>query len=119
MARGLQSDFRVVQAVGIELNLAAFGAAAEEIDGASFADHFCGPSPSFGTSDCFNDYVGATVSGRQRAYRLNGILYRTDVHDIMSAHAAGGLHLGLPLDSGDHVASHGLCDVEKHAAEWA
>src|SRR5260370_184101 len=119
MERGLQSDFRVVQAVGIELNLAAFGAAAEEIDGATFADHFCGPSPSFGTSDGFNDYVGATVSGRQRAYRLNGILYRSDVHDIMSPHAAGGLDLGLALDYGDHVASDGLCDVNKHQANGA
>src|SRR5260370_22842880 len=108
MARGLQSDFRVVQAVGIELNLAAFGAAAEEIDGAAFADHFCGPSPSFGTSDRFNDYVGATVSGRQRAYRLDGILYRTDVHDIISAHAPVRLDLGLPLDYSHHRASDGL-----------
>src|SRR5260370_29555923 len=114
MERGLQSDFRVVQAVGIELNLAAFGAAAEEIDGATFADHFCGPSPSFGTSDGFNDYVGATVSGRQRAYRPNGILYRSDVHDIMSPHAAAGPLLGLPLDYVDHLTSTPFSTVNNH-----
>jgi hypothetical protein len=41
------------------------------------------------------------------------------MHDIVRAHAAGVSYLGLALDHGDHVATHGLRDVYEHKADRA
>ena len=61
MERGLQSNLGIVQTSGVEFDLGAIGAAAEEVDRAAFADHVDRPFPCLGTSDSFNDYIAATL----------------------------------------------------------
>src|SRR5947208_16145626 len=53
----LQGDFGVVQAIGLQLNLGAAGAPAEEIHGAAFADHIHRPFPGFRLADSFYAYI--------------------------------------------------------------
>src|SRR5258708_3849459 len=57
----LESDFGVVQAIGVEFDLRAFGASAEEVDSAALANHFRGPDPCFRAAHSLNHDVGAAA----------------------------------------------------------
>ena len=61
MESRLQGDFRIVQSVGIELDLGSGSASAKEIHRTTFANHLDGPLPSLGTADGLNGYVGAAT----------------------------------------------------------
>src|SRR6266478_6114611 len=50
----LQSDFGVVQAIGVQLHLSSRGATAEEIYRAALANHLNGPLPGFRAAYRFN-----------------------------------------------------------------
>src|SRR5512146_256874 len=63
MERRFQRDLRVVETLGVEVDLGAAGASAEEVDGTALANHVDGPFPGFGTTDGFDDDVGATAIG--------------------------------------------------------
>ena len=72
--RGLERDLGVVQAVGIDLDFGAAGTAAEEVNGASFANHGDGPLPSFGPAYGFDDDIAAALLRRERAHGFDCIL---------------------------------------------
>ena len=59
--RGFQGDFGLVQAIGLELHSCSTGAAAEEVDGAAFADHVDRPLPRFRLAYCFDDHVATAL----------------------------------------------------------
>ena len=95
--RGLQRDFRVVQAIGIELHFAAAGASAEEVYCAAFTDHLDGPLPGFGTADGFNDHIAAALLRSQRADGFDHVLGLGGLNDFVCAHLLGGGYLFVAL----------------------
>src|SRR5947199_4140823 len=62
---GFQRDLRIVQAVGIKLDLGAAGASAEEVHGATFTNHVDSQLPGFRTTHGFDDNVAAALIGRE------------------------------------------------------
>src|SRR6266849_522310 len=107
-----------MDAVGIELNLGAGGASAEELHGAALAHHIQRPLPGFRTAHGFNHHVCSQVL-RELVYggyggRLLGILLRGNLHHIISAEPAGGLDLLIAFDHTDDAAPFGLGDLDKH-----
>ena len=70
---GAQRDVAVVNAVGVERDVGAHGASAEEVDGAAFAHHFDGFFPGFGDADGFNGDIDAAIFGRESASFADGL----------------------------------------------
>ncbi len=61
MEGGAQRDVAVVNAVGVERDVGADGASAEEVDGAAFAHHLDGFFPGFGHADGFDGDIDAAI----------------------------------------------------------
>ena len=114
-----QRDFRIVQAVGVQLHLGAGSAAAKEIDGAAFADHLHRPLPSLGAADGFDHHIGPALLRAQLAHHLNRILDLRDLHHFVCAFAPGQGDLGIALHHRNHVATDGLGDLHEHQPDRA
>src|SRR6185312_16616427 len=119
MEGGLERDFGIVQAIGIEFYLGSFGTAAEEVDRPALADHLRGPNPGVWTSYCFNHNVRAASCWRQQSNRLNRIFCGSSVHHFVRAHFPRRANLAFAFDDGNHIATHCLRDVDEHQSDWA
>ena len=117
MERRFQSDFRIVQAIGFELNFGPAGASAKEVDGAAFADHVDRPLPGFRLSDGFDHDVASALLRRKRANGVDYIRHFGSLNDFVSAHLLSGLDLAVTLYDGNYVASDGAGDLHKHQAD--
>src|SRR6266568_506367 len=106
-----------MDAVGIEFDLGAGGASAEELHGAALAHHIQRPLPCFRTAHGFNHHVCSQilrelVYGGYRGWLLG--LVRGNLHHIIRAKLAGGLDLVIAFDHADDAASFRLGDLDKH-----
>src|SRR5581483_2237627 len=113
----LQSELRVMQAIGVELDLGSGGAAAEEVHGTALANHVNCLFPSLRTADGFDDHVRSPLVRRQVANGFDRVFDFRDLDDFVRAHATRGLHLGIALHDGDYVTASGLCDLDKHQSD--
>jgi hypothetical protein len=79
---GAKVDVVVVQAVGIEFDFGAGGGAAEEVDGATFANHVDGPLPCDRLGDGFDGNIDAAALGSESTDGGYGIGVGGDLNDF-------------------------------------
>ena len=115
--RCFQSDFGVVQAIGLELHFGSTGAAAEEVDGAAFADHIDGPLPGFGTAHGFDHNIASALLRRKRADGVDYIGNFGGLNNFVRAHVFGGFDLAVALDDRNYVAADSASYLYEHEAD--
>src|SRR5271169_3321676 len=117
MERGLERDLGIMQTVGIELHFRPAGTSAEEVHGATFADHFNRPLPGFGTTHRFDHDVAAALLRSKRAHGFDHVRHFGGLHDFMRAHVLGGYDLLVALHDRNHVAADGARHLHKHQSD--
>ena len=116
---GLEGEVGVVDEVGVERDGGAAGRAAEEVDEAALARHLHGPLPGFGSSDGFEDDVGAAAFGGEGAGGGDGVGDVGDAKNLFGAEVARGGDLVFALDDGDDVEAEQRGGVDEEQADGA
>src|SRR2546421_4538947 len=116
MEGGLQTQFRVVQPVGIQFHFGAAGASTKEVDHTASTNHLHGPLPGLRAAHSFNHNIGAASFGSANhgLYRVLGLF---DLDHVVSAEAFGGGNLLIALDHGHYVAAAQFGYLHQHQSQ--
>jgi len=114
-----KSDVAVVNAIGVQVDVRADCAAAEEVNRAAFSNHLEGFFPGFRNADGFNGDVDTAIVGRESARFADGFANAAGLDDVFRTELTRCFNLPVVLDDSDGFASGESSDVEHHQAERA
>ena len=115
--RCLKGNFRIVQAVGLELHFGSAGASAEEIYRATLADHVDRPLPGFGVADRLNHDIATALLRREGANGVDHICDLRRLDDLVSAHLTRRFDLAVTLHDRNHVATDRPRHLHEHQSD--
>ena len=103
-----------MEQLGIELQFCTTRTPTEEVDCATFTNHIHGPLPRLRTAHCLDHHVCSPFLGSESANRRDGIVYRRNLHTVISTEAMGVFHLLVSLNYRDNAHATQLCNLHEH-----
>ncbi len=116
---GLEGEVGVVDEVGVERDGGAAGRATEEVYSAALACHLHSPLPGFGSSDGFEDDVGAAGLGGESAGCDDWVGDVRDAKNLFGAKATRRGDLVFAFDDSDDVEAEQRGGVDEEQSDGA